>query len=50
MVNVDLSDVHADSEEVMHEYQIELVKEIGNDYDAVVVEKYNLGETDFRTQ
>jgi UDP-N-acetyl-D-glucosamine/UDP-N-acetyl-D-galactosamine dehydrogenase len=37
MVNVDITDIHADADEVKHEYGFELTKEIANDYDAVVV-------------
>jgi UDP-N-acetyl-D-galactosamine dehydrogenase len=37
MVNVDIVDVHADSQEVEHEYGFKLADQIGNDYDAVIV-------------
>lgn len=36
-VNVDVEDPHADSEELQHEYGFGLVKNPGNDYDAVIV-------------
>ncbi len=36
-VNVDVEDPYADSEELQHEYGFELVKEVANDYDAVIV-------------
>ena len=36
-LNVDVTDPHAESDEVKHEYGFELVTEIGNDYDAVIV-------------
>jgi len=34
---VDVTDPHADSEELKEEYGFELVKEIGKDYDAVII-------------
>ncbi len=36
-VNVDVEDPHADSEELQHEYGFGLVKNPGNDYDAVII-------------
>jgi len=36
-VNVEVHDPHADSDELKHEYGFGLVKEIANDYDAVIV-------------
>lgn len=36
-LNVDVTDPHAESDEVKHEYGFELNNEIGNDYDAVLV-------------
>ena len=36
-LNVDVSDPHADSDELKHEYGFELTKNISNDYDAVIV-------------
>jgi UDP-N-acetyl-D-galactosamine dehydrogenase len=36
-VNVDVEDPYADSDELQHEYGFGLVKETGNDYDAVIV-------------
>lgn len=36
-LNVHVSDPHAESDEVKHEYGFELVNETGNDYDAVIV-------------
>jgi UDP-N-acetyl-D-galactosamine dehydrogenase len=36
-INVDVTDPHADSEELNHEYGFSLTKEISNDYDAVIV-------------
>ncbi|MDW8273621.1 MAG: nucleotide sugar dehydrogenase [Chitinophagales bacterium] len=36
-VNVEVTDPYADHEEFLHEYGIHLVKEAGNNYDAVVV-------------
>jgi UDP-N-acetyl-D-glucosamine/UDP-N-acetyl-D-galactosamine dehydrogenase len=36
-LNVDVTDPHAESDEVKHEYGFELVTEIGKDYDAVIV-------------
>ena len=37
MVNVDITDIHADSDEVHHEYGFNLTENIGNEYDAVIV-------------
>jgi UDP-N-acetyl-D-galactosamine dehydrogenase len=37
MVNVDITDIHADSDEVHHEYGFKLTENIGNEYDAVIV-------------
>ena len=37
MVNVDITDIHADSDEVHHEYGFKLTEKIGNEYDAVIV-------------
>ncbi|MFZ4056727.1 MAG: nucleotide sugar dehydrogenase [Ferruginibacter sp.] len=36
-LNVEVSDPFADSDELKHEYGFELVKEIGNKYDAVLI-------------
>ena len=36
-VQVDLIDPHADNDEMLHEYNIGLVKEAGKDYDAIIV-------------
>lgn len=36
-VNVDVEDPHADSKELEHEYGFGLVKEIADDYDAVII-------------
>jgi len=36
-INVDVTDPHADSDELNHEYGFSLTKEISNDYDAVIV-------------
>ena len=36
-LNVDVSDPYADSAEVKHEYNFELVNEIANNYDAVII-------------
>jgi UDP-N-acetyl-D-glucosamine/UDP-N-acetyl-D-galactosamine dehydrogenase len=36
-LNVHVTDPHAESDEVKHEYGFELNSEIGNDYDAVIV-------------
>ncbi len=36
-INVDVTDPHADSEELMHEYGFELTANIHQDYDAVIV-------------
>ncbi len=36
-VSVDVTDTHADSEELKHEYGFGLVEKIGKDYDAVIV-------------
>ncbi|HNP54911.1 MAG TPA: nucleotide sugar dehydrogenase, partial [Ferruginibacter sp.] len=36
-LNVDVTDPHAESDEVKHEYGFELNNNIGNDYDAVIV-------------
>jgi UDP-N-acetyl-D-galactosamine dehydrogenase len=36
-VNVDVEDPHADSDELQHEYGFGLVKNPGNDYDAVII-------------
>lgn len=36
-LNVDVTDPHADTEELQHEYGFGLTKEIGNDYDAVII-------------
>ncbi|MFT3681747.1 MAG: nucleotide sugar dehydrogenase [Ferruginibacter sp.] len=36
-LNVDVTDPHAESEELKHEYGFELTPSIGNDYDAVIV-------------
>ncbi len=36
-LNVHVTDPHAESDEVKHEYGFELATEIGNDYDAVII-------------
>lgn len=36
-LNVHITDPHAESDELMHEYGFELTKNTGNDYDAVIV-------------
>lgn len=36
-INVDVTDPHADSEELNHEYGFSLTKDLSNDYDAVIV-------------
>jgi UDP-N-acetyl-D-galactosamine dehydrogenase len=36
-VNVDVEDPHADSDELMHEYGFGLVKDLADDYDAVII-------------
>ena len=36
-LNVDVTDPYAESDELKHEYGFELVKNIGNDYEAVIV-------------
>lgn len=36
-LNVDVTDPHAESEELMHEYGFELTAALGNDYDAIIV-------------
>ena len=36
-LNVDVTDAHANSDELNHEYGFKLVKEIGSEYDAVIV-------------
>lgn len=36
-INVDVVDVHADSDELHHEYGFELCKDMSDDYDAVIV-------------
>jgi UDP-N-acetyl-D-galactosamine dehydrogenase len=36
-LNVDVTDPHAESEELKHEYGFELVKNIAKDYDAVII-------------
>lgn len=36
-LNVEVTDPHASSEELMHEYGFGLIETIGNDYDAVIV-------------
>lgn len=35
--NVDVTDPHADSDELMHEYGFKLVDKLSNDYDAIIV-------------
>jgi UDP-N-acetyl-D-galactosamine dehydrogenase len=37
MVDVDVADPHADSEELKHEYGFGLVEKIGNNYDAIII-------------
>lgn len=37
LIQVDVVDPHADSEELMHEYGFGLVEQVGTDYDAVIV-------------
>ncbi len=36
-INVTIHDPHANPEEIVHEYQLKMSSEIGNDYDAVLV-------------
>ena len=36
-LNVDVTDPHADSDELMHEYGFGLTNEIRNDYEAVII-------------
>ena len=36
-INVDVTDPHADSDELNHEYGFSLTKELSKDYDAVIV-------------
>lgn len=36
-VHVDIIDPHADSNEMLHEYGVELVNSLSNDYDAIIV-------------
>jgi UDP-N-acetyl-D-galactosamine dehydrogenase len=36
-LNVDITDPHADSDELMHEYGFSLSKNLANDYDAVLI-------------
>ncbi len=36
-LNVDVSDPHADSDELMHEYGFKLADKIANDYEAVII-------------
>jgi UDP-N-acetyl-D-galactosamine dehydrogenase len=36
-VNVDVEDPYADSDELQHEYGFSLAKNVGNDYDAVII-------------
>ena len=36
-LNVDVADPYADSDELNHEYGFELTKNLGNDYDAVII-------------
>ncbi len=36
-LQVHVTDPHADSQELMHEYGFELTKELSNDYDAVII-------------
>ncbi|HXH17874.1 MAG TPA: nucleotide sugar dehydrogenase [Chitinophagales bacterium] len=52
-INVDVTDAHADSKELEHEYGFGLVKKIGKGYDAVIVavphkEYLNLDEKYFK--
>lgn len=52
-VTVDVVDPHASSEEMNHEYGIQLTKEIRNDYDAIIVavshaEYAKMQESDFK--
>lgn len=37
LVNVHVTDPHADPEEVRHEYGFDLVDKLGNDYDAIIL-------------
>ncbi len=50
-LNVDVTDPHASSEELMHEYGFGLIETIGNDYDAVIVtvphNDYKIMEDDY---
>jgi UDP-N-acetyl-D-galactosamine dehydrogenase len=36
-LNVDVTDPHADSDELQHEYGFQLVPDLGKNYDAVIV-------------
>ena len=46
-LNVDITDPHANSEELNHEYGFELAENIGKDYDAVIVAVPHNGYKDF---
>jgi len=46
-LNVDITDPHASSEELNHEYGFELTETIGKDYDAIVVAVPHAGYKDF---
>lgn len=37
LVNVDVTDPHADPEEVLHEYGFDLMEKLSNDYDAIIL-------------
>ena len=46
-LNVDITDPHASSEELNHEYGFELAETIGKDYDAIIVAVPHAGYKDF---
>ena len=46
-LNVDITDPHASSEELNHEYGFELTETIGKDYDAIIVAVPHAGYKDF---
>ena len=54
MIDVDLVDPHASSEEMEHEYGVSLIEKPTNDYDAIIVavnhkEYKDMSEADFRS-
>lgn len=46
-LNVDITDPHANSEELNHEYGFQLTETIGKDYDAIIVAVPHNGYKDF---